>query len=74
MNFKLTNSGNSSSSYETIASISFIPMRRMSLWFLIMKKKDIIMSICVCPNRQMNLILKMVEREVFPMKAKYQYN
>ena len=38
-------------SYETKASISFIPMTRMSLWCLIMKRKEIIMWICVSRSR-----------------------
>ena len=37
-------------SYETKASISFIQMRRMSLWCQIMERKDIIMWIRVYPN------------------------
>ena len=41
-------------SYETKASISYIPIRRISLWFLTMKRKDIIMWIHIYPNLQMN--------------------
>ena len=37
-------------SYETKASISLIPMRRMCLWCPIMKRKEIIMWIEVYPN------------------------
>ena len=45
-------------SYETKASISFILMRRMCLWCPIMKRKEIIMWICVCPSRQTNFVSK----------------
>ena len=41
----LKNSGKRSLSHETKASMPVIPMRRMSLWFTIMKKKEIIMWI-----------------------------
>ena len=41
-------------SYETKASMPFILMRRMHLWCLIMKQKEIIMWILVYPNWKMN--------------------
>ena len=41
-------------SYETKVSISFIPMRRMDLWCLIIKRKEITMWISVYPNRKTN--------------------
>ena len=41
-------------SFETKDLISFILMRRMFWWCLITKRKEIIMWICVCPNRHMN--------------------
>ena len=44
------NDGKRSFSYETKASMSFIPMRRMSLWCSIMKRKEIAMWIHVCPK------------------------
>ena len=50
MNFNFKNHRNSCFSYETKASISFIPMRRMRLWYPIMKWKDIIMQVRVYPN------------------------
>ena len=45
-------------SYETKTSISFIPMRRMSLWCPIMKRKEIIMWIYVYPDWQMKFYSK----------------
>ena len=59
-------------SYETNTSKSFIPTRRMWLWCPIMKRKEIIMWINVYPNWKTNLILKMVERDVFLLKPKHQ--
>ena len=41
-------------SYETKASILFIPINRMCLWCPIMKRKEIIMWIYVYPNRKTN--------------------
>ena len=41
-------------SYETKASIPFIPNRRMCLWCPIMKRKEIITLIHNYPNWQMN--------------------
>ena len=41
-------------SYETKASISLIPKRRMCLWCPIMKRKEIIMRINVYPNWNTN--------------------
>ena len=49
------NGGRKRFSYKTKASISFTLMRRMSLWFTIMKRKEIIMWIRVYPNWKMNL-------------------
>ena len=42
-------------SYQTKPWISFIPIRRMRLWCLIMKRKEIIMWIHVCRNQPMNI-------------------
>ena len=39
-------------SYETKASMSFILMRRMSLWCPILKRKEITVWIRVCPHWQ----------------------
>ena len=48
--FNSKNGRKRSSSYETKASISFIPLRRMGLWFQIMKTIEIIKRIRVYPN------------------------
>ena len=42
MNFDSKNYRKTSFSYETNASLSFIPTRRMCLWYPIMKRKEII--------------------------------
>ena len=44
--------------YETKGSISSIPVRRMRLWCLIMKRKEIILWIHVCPNRPKSIASK----------------
>ena len=51
----LKNDGKKSFCYETKASMSFILMRRMSLWCPIMKRKKITMWICFCPNLWINI-------------------
>ena len=50
MNFNSKNGNKRSFSYETKASILLIPTKRMSLWFPIMKGKEIIMWIHIYPN------------------------
>ena len=70
----LKNYGKWGFSYESKASISFIPMSRMSLWYLIMKRKEIIMWIHLYPIDRWTQILKMVEREAFLMKPKHRYH
>ena len=45
-------------SYETKASISLIPIRRICLWCPILERKEIIMWICDCPNWQTNISSK----------------
>ena len=57
-------------SYETKASVSFIPMRRMCSWYPIMKRNDIIMWICVCPNRQVNINSKISRKWCFSYETK----
>ena len=47
---------------------SFIPMRRMSLWCQLWKKKEIIMWNCVYLNLKVNFNSKKVKREVFLKK------
>ena len=73
MKFNSKNNRKRCFSYETKASISFIPMRRISSWCPIMKKKEIIMWICVRPNWHMNFdSKKMFERKAFLIKPKHQ--
>ena len=50
----LLNDGKRSFSYETKASMSFILMRTMSLWWPIVKRKEIIMCTHFCPSWPMN--------------------
>ena len=64
------NHGKKSFSNETKASISFIPLRRMCLWCQIMKRKEIIMWICVCPNRWTNINSKNGGKRNFSYETK----
>ena len=57
-------------SYETKASISLIPSRRMCLWFPIMKRKEIIMWIHVYPNWKMNFNSKNGNKRSFSYQTK----
>ena len=57
-------------SYETIASISFIPTRRMCLWCPIIKRKEIIMWIRACPNQGTNINCKSGRKRCFSSKSK----
>ena len=57
-------------SYETKASISLIPKRRMCLWSLIMKKKVIIMWIDVYPNWNTNFNSKIGNKRSFSFQTK----
>ena len=54
MKINSKNGRNRSFSYESKASISVTPMRKMCLWYPIMKIKEIIIWIRVCPNQQTN--------------------
>ena len=56
--------------YETKASISLIPKRRMCLWCLITKRKEIIMWIDVYPNWNMNFNSKIGNKRSFYYEAK----
>ena len=58
MNFNSKNGGKRSFSYETKASISFIPMKRTNLWCPIIGRKEIITWIRVYPNCRQTLIPK----------------
>ena len=49
-NLILKNGGRKSFLSETKALITFIPIKRMRLWFLIMERKEIIMQIRIYPN------------------------
>ena len=57
-------------SFETKASISLIPMRRMCLWCPIMKRKEIIMWIHVYPNWNMNFNSKIGKKKCFYYETK----
>ena len=54
----LKNIGKKSFLDETKVSMSFIPIRGMSLWCPIMKRKEIIMWIHICPNWEINFNTK----------------
>ena len=68
----LKNDGKKSFSSKTKASMSFIPMMRMKLWCLILKRKKIITWFSVCPNCKRTLIVKIDGKEAFLMKSKHQ--
>ena len=53
---------------------SFVPMKRMNLWCLIIKEKRLLCEFAFIPIEKWTLILKMVERRVFLMKPKHQYH
>ena len=74
MNFNSKNERKISFSYESKASMSFIPIRRMCLWCLILKIMEIITWICVCLNRCMNINSKNSRIEVLLMNLKHQYH
>ena len=52
---------------------SFTPLRRMSLWHLIMNKMEIIIWIYVCPNWHMKFDYKNSGKWSFFMKPKHQF-
>ena len=62
--------GRRSFSYESKASISLIPSRRMCLWFPIMKRKEIIMWIHVYPNWNMNFNSEKGNKRSFSYETK----
>ena len=72
MNFNSKNGRKKSFSYESKASISFIPMRRMNLWCPIIERKEIITWIQVYPIEKRTSILKMVEKEVLLLNPRQQ--
>ena len=57
-------------SYETKASISLIPKRRMCFWWLITKRKEIIMWIDVCPNWNTNFNSRIGDKRSFSYETK----
>ena len=72
MNFNSKNGNKRSFSYETKASISFIPMRRTCLWCPIMKWNEITKRIHVYPNVMMYFDSKIGKKISFSYEAKRQ--
>ena len=71
MSFNSKNGRKRSFCYQTKAPMLVIPMSRMSLWYPIMKRKEIIMWIHVCPNWQTNFDSKTwLEENLFLWKTK----
>ena len=70
MNFNCKSGRKRSFFYETKPSMSFITMSITSLWYPIMRRKVFIMWICVCPNWQINLILKNSWKKSFSYETK----
>ena len=71
MNFNDKNGHKRSFSYETKASISLIPMRRMCLWCPIMKRKEIILWVHVYPIWNTNFNSKNGNKRSFSHKPKH---
>ena len=69
-NFNSKKGNKRSFSYDTKASISLIPMRRMCLWFPIMKWKEIIIWIHVYPNWNTNFNSKIGNKRSFSYEIK----
>ena len=67
------NSRKRSFSYQIKALLSFIPMKRMCLWYPIMKQKVLLWEFMFVQIYRRMLILKSIERLVFLMKPKLQY-
>ena len=65
----LKKGGKTTFSYETKVSMSSIPIRKMCLWCPIMKRKEIITCIHVCPYSQWILILRSGGRKAFLCEA-----
>ena len=61
-------------SFETKASISLIPTRRMCLWFQSWRERRLLCESMFIPIERHTSILKLVIREVFIMKPKHQYH
>ena len=60
--------------YETKASISLIPTRRMCLWFQSWRERILLCESKFIPIERRTSILKLVTREVFHLKPKHQYH
>ena len=73
MIFNSKNRGKRCFSIEAKVSISFILMRGMCLWCLIIKEKRLLCESAFVQIEERTLILKMEEREVFHMKPKHQF-
>ena len=69
-NFNSKKDNKRSFSYDTKASISLIPMRRMWLWFPIMKRKEIIMWIHDYPNWKTYFNSKIGNKKSFSFETK----
>ena len=70
MNFDSKNGKKICFSFETKASISFIPMKRMCLWYPIMKRIEIILWVRICPNRWTNFNSKNGRKRSFSYENK----
>ena len=70
MNFNSKNGNKRSFSYETKASISFIPMRRTCLWCPIMKWNEITICIHVYPNWKTYFNSKIGNKRSFSFETK----
>ena len=70
MNFNSKNGRKRHFFVETKALISFMPMRRMHLWWLLMKRREIIMWIHFCPNWWTNINSKNGRKRCFSFVTK----
>ena len=53
---------------------SFIPLMRINLWCLIIKRKEILRESTFIQIEKWTLILQIVEGDVFPLRPKLQYH
>ena len=74
INFNSKNGNKRSFSYQTKASIWFIPIRRMCLWSPITKKKVTLCESMFIPMEIRTSILKLVIREAFLINPNHQYH
>ena len=73
MNFNSKNGRKKSFRYETKASISLIPIRRMCLWYPIVEQRRLIHEFVPIPIDRWTLIPKNGGKSRFSMKAKHQF-